>query len=620
VTSNSQQFISSKSRCGVCARFVALPPVLHNAAFDKETDKWFCNACFRGKEAEARRIVRRRARRHEGAMIKPEAGRRSVSPRGSEVQLHGYHALRRVFPDVPGSQLVSALAAASDVPTQKRAAKAAQFLMLAAMNDFTHGDAEDVPMPASLVRTRTAMPTLERPVQVTPSASPPPVQPSQLLRTISAPITSDDSRVLGGFARAVGVDDQMDSDEHSCLDPRSEKKVSEKEDVIESDARWRSPPNLQLQVPFPCYTQRDKQKFTYAHRSHHDRDWRGRTLRVTRRYHFPDCDAHLLRHHPSTRVLQALDLAKSEAAALVEATCVPEESSFMDKPSDPWRSMQDDFQQKYGREIKNELGVGVQLERVIPCSPVQEQFLMGCRDGEDMPRAAYHGTRSCNIPSISERGLLIPGNNGVRVQNGSAHGVGIYTAKLGSSMLSRGFCDSNQMFICGVNDSKKVRGKSVRTFGKALHHRHHHRPAATQAGSRMGNLKVHKDGPVRHVGNAMVIFDESRVAPLFVATMNNLAHNPWKAWKAKLRFQRTSRVDLAATGSPNKIGVPQFVGKQQTLIEETGQVVWLPPSSESYDYTEAKHVKRQVVQKMRDVGRRAARDAKQSKRDGHDSV
>lgn len=51
---------------------------------------------------------------------------------------------------------------------------------------------------------------------------------------------------------------------------------------------------------------------------------------------------------------------------------------------------------------------------------------------------------------------------GHTVKNGSAHGVGIYTARLGSAQLSKGFCDSDQMlgesnsdiFFCAELDSE----------------------------------------------------------------------------------------------------------------------------------------------------------------------
>jgi len=92
---------------------------------------------------------------------------------------------------------------------------------------------------------------------------------------------------------------------------------------------------------------------------------------------------------------------------------------------------------------------------------------------------ALHGTRA-DLRSIFDNGLLIPGqNNNIGVANGSAHGVGIYTANLNAAWLSWGFCDPQnpQMIICAVLQSSSV----------------------------------------EHHGDAQVIFDESHVIPLFVA-------------------------------------------------------------------------------------------------------
>lgn len=115
---------------------------------------------------------------------------------------------------------------------------------------------------------------------------------------------------------------------------------------------------------------------------------------------------------------------------------------------------------------------------------------------------AFHGTRASNFPAIFERGLLIPGeDNDVRVANGSVHGNGIYTAKVTHPSLSRGFCSDNQLLICGVLDDA-VQG-SVAEYT-------------------MGIRKVSRESEtVRHVGDAMVVFDSRRVAPLFVASWHS---------------------------------------------------------------------------------------------------
>ena len=59
----------------------------------------------------------------------------------------------------------------------------------------------------------------------------------------------------------------------------------------------------------------------------------------------------------------------------------------------------------------------------------------------------FHGTRKVNFDSVCNRGLLVPGNDsGIRVANGSALGVGIYSAKKPGVPFN--YCrDCNEMFV-----------------------------------------------------------------------------------------------------------------------------------------------------------------------------
>eukprot|EP00759_Apiculatamorpha_spiralis_P047535 PhF_6_TR43155/c0_g1_i1/m.66075 len=60
----------------------------------------------------------------------------------------------------------------------------------------------------------------------------------------------------------------------------------------------------------------------------------------------------------------------------------------------------------------------------------------------------FHGTRSSNHPSIISKGLLVPGTDGVSVVNGSALGVGIYSAR--SPSIPFGYTrDCEKMFLLG---------------------------------------------------------------------------------------------------------------------------------------------------------------------------
>jgi len=90
---------------------------------------------------------------------------------------------------------------------------------------------------------------------------------------------------------------------------------------------------------------------------------------------------------------------------------------------------------------------------------------------------AFHGTAHRNHRLIFQDGLLIPGQgNNLEVVNGSAHGLGIYTARLNAAWLSGCFCDDPSLLVCAVLQSKAV----------------------------------------RHVMDAMVVFNAASVVPLFV--------------------------------------------------------------------------------------------------------
>jgi hypothetical protein len=68
------------------------------------------------------------------------------------------------------------------------------------------------------------------------------------------------------------------------------------------------------------------------------------------------------------------------------------------------------------------------------------------RSKDHCPAILFHGTRSTNIRSICHSGLMVPGRSGVKVLNGSAYGVGIYTAKNPGYSTSYTNCDL--MFVC----------------------------------------------------------------------------------------------------------------------------------------------------------------------------
>ena len=128
---------------------------------------------------------------------------------------------------------------------------------------------------------------------------------------------------------------------------------------------------------------------------------------------------------------------------------------------------------------------------------MKDKFLDACHwahDGELQP--ALHGTNESNLTSIYSRGLLIPGSDsGVKVANGSVHGVGIYTAYVESASLSWSYArgERRPILVCGVLDPRK-------------------------------NAKSYcaKD-EVTYTCSARIFFSEKRVAPLFEASRGSLA-------------------------------------------------------------------------------------------------
>jgi len=165
------------------------------------------------------------------------------------------------------------------------------------------------------------------------------------------------------------------------------------------------------------------------------------------------------------------------------------------------------FQLKYGASICGRFSRRLQFLGKVELVPVPlaidvQRAFLATWHAETYPRfklnitPALHGTKSKSLPSIYQRGFLIPSaQNGVTVAHGSAHGLGIYLASCDSSALAaRHAEDYSCVLVCGFLDNavKKVQPQ------------------------RLGSqLVTAESDAVRHVGSAVVIFDENRVVPLF---------------------------------------------------------------------------------------------------------
>merc|ERR1711865_922708 len=91
----------------------------------------------------------------------------------------------------------------------------------------------------------------------------------------------------------------------------------------------------------------------------------------------------------------------------------------------------------------------------------------------------------------------------------------------------------------------------------------------------MGNFEIHKETEeVRHVGGAMVVFDESRVAPLFVARGIGNTRVAGVSTSQAL----TSQALLMPTGNDRSGAIAaggSWGGRDQCVIGE--ERFWIPP-------------------------------------------
>ena len=150
-----------------------------------------------------------------------------------------------------------------------------------------------------------------------------------------------------------------------------------------------------------------------------------------------------------------LEECLNELAQTRQDTSCPFAGSGTRRLNKQWSSLLKHARAKVQSHIDNEFGPDTKVQPLDPDMAVKEQFFEARKIFQHTTTLTYHGTKSQNIDSISRVGLLMPGNNGHKVANGSAHGVGIYTAQLGKATLSKTFCDSNKMFVCAVCDTSQ---------------------------------------------------------------------------------------------------------------------------------------------------------------------
>jgi hypothetical protein len=217
---------------------------------------------------------------------------------------------------------------------------------------------------------------------------------------------------------------------------------------------------------------------------------------------------------------------------------------------------------KHGRSLCSELSRSVR--RIVHVRPapvsadVQQRFLEArtVLKGADLT-PGYHGTNVSKLTAIYEKGLLIPGpDNGIGVANGSAHGLGVYTAKVNNPDLSWGFCRAptemeRKMMVCGILDDAPAMGQHYQ----------------------MGIRTVSRESAnVRHVGDAMVIFDDRRVAPFFEVSLGEESSRDflrtvsfdWGRWLDKVN--RISRAFPLQARKQRRAPLMRQQARQQTVV------------------------------------------------------
>jgi hypothetical protein len=96
------------------------------------------------------------------------------------------------------------------------------------------------------------------------------------------------------------------------------------------------------------------------------------------------------------------------------------------------------------------------ISHIEACDPATLPLLLKNVQGR-RARLLFHGTRAEFIPAIAAQGLLVPNPsvNGVRVVNGSAYGVAIYTAETIQTPLSFTY-GGNELFVCVGTDHPTI--------------------------------------------------------------------------------------------------------------------------------------------------------------------
>merc|ERR1712032_846892 len=221
----------------------------------------------------------------------------------------------------------------------------------------------------------------------------------------------------------------------------------------------------------------------------------------------------------------------------------------------------------------------------------QQRFMDGTQELEGELVPTYHGSRMENYGPICARGLLVPGRgNELRVVNGAAHGRGIYTARVGAPSVSMGFCSDPKMLVCGVMDDADPLTQHQFVCG--------------------GHNLFSQSQTIKHVGDAVVVFDERRIVPLFEVSAGEFC--PHRNYRIIGRPAQSNQSLLSWKGnkalSATRAAPPALIscGKNKVYHAPTGQFAFMPPlpaDEGSHGRNQKRIYEKKVWQKVRRMDR-----------------
>lgn len=202
-------------------------------------------------------------------------------------------------------------------------------------------------------------------------------------------------------------------------------------------------------------------------------------------------DGLLMRRMPTCweeALARASVAAKNYVCPVVQVAEASRKKIVVKEPDSPFEMARKKFFEEHEGSLRSSLtpslGEPIFFAPIPLAAAPQNRFMESCGSYALIP--ALHGTHADNKHSIFTKGLLVPStNNGLKVANGSVHGIGIYAA-LHNSYTSVSYSSDNRLLVCAV----------------------------------LGG----PDDSVSHVGSGVfVVFDECRISPLYEVWGSNVS-------------------------------------------------------------------------------------------------